>query len=206
MFFDVKEKVENKPNDLNVIKTADNDAVIEPIKNRWSIRAFSEEKITDETMAVLFEAARWAPSSMNEQPWRFVYAHRGSRQFEVIADTLSLKNKIWAENAAVLMAVFAEKNFRVSGRPNPYALHDTGAATYGLMLQAQAMGIYGHIMGGYDRHGLKNALKISEEFEPVTVVALGYQGSPDQLDEDLRVREYQPRKRKSLEEFAVKIG
>ncbi len=207
MFFDVKEKVKVNADDVNIAKQARvADEVIDPIKKRWSIRAFAEDMIPDETMRILFEAAAWAPSSMNEQPWKFMYAHRGSKQFEAMADTLSIKNKIWAENAAVLIGVFAGKNFRASGRPNPYALHDTGAATYGLLLQAQSMGIYGHIMGGFDRQGLKNALQISDELEPVTVVALGYQGSPDQLDEELRMKEYQPRKRNPVEEFVIKLG
>lgn len=207
MLFDVNEKVEETADYVNAIKHAPvPEAVIDAIKKRWSIRAFSDEMIPDETMHILFEAAGWAPSSMNEQPWRFMYADRGSESFNKIAGTLSPSNKSWAEKAPIMIAVFAEKNFRMNGRPNPYALHDTGAAVYGMLLQAQAMDIYGHIMGGFDKQGLKNALRISPELEPVTVLAIGFQGAPDELNEELRRREFQPRKRKPVEDFAVKLG
>ncbi|MCK6614357.1 MAG: nitroreductase family protein [Ignavibacteriaceae bacterium] len=205
MYYDTKDHISEDFLKADEIKTGETSTeVIEPIRKRWSIRAFSDEMIANDTLETLFEAASWSPSSMNEQPWRYICAKKGSEEFDMIASTLAPSNKMWAEQAPVLVLSIAEKNFAANGRENHYALYDTGAANYGLLLQAQSMNIYGHIMGGFDRSEAARLLGLSDQQVPVVVIALGYPGSPDELPEQLKIREYTPRKRKPVSEI-VKI-
>ncbi|GAA4459543.1 hypothetical protein GCM10023189_33400 [Nibrella saemangeumensis] len=174
------------------------------IRNRWSPRAFSSEAIPQDALNTLFEAASWASSAMNEQPWLFVYAHRGDEAFQKFADALLPGNQVWAKHAAVLVLTLAHKNYTANGNPNKYYLHDTGAATANLMLQAANLDIYGHIMGGFDRQKTIESFNLPEHIEPVTFIALGYLGDPDELTEPFKSREHTPRHRKDLSEFVFK--
>jgi len=175
--------------------------VIDLIKNRWSARAFSDQNLTDEHMLTLIEAAAWAPSSMNEQPWRYRYALRGTVLFDQLGDSLLSGNQPWAKNAAALLLCTTKKNFAKNGSPNRHAMHDTGMANAFLMLQATQMDIYGHLMGGYDPAKLRASVNLSEDEEDVCIIALGFLGTPDQLEEPFRTREITPRSRKAIEEF-----
>lgn len=156
---------------------------------RWSPRAMSGEPLTEQELLTVFEAARWAPSTYNEQEWRFLYARRESTHWQTFFDLLMDANKAWCRNAAVLTVVLARKTFTKTGKPNPVHIFDTGSAWENLALQATAMGIVSHGMAGFDFERAKSALKVPEEFAVVAMFALGRPGDPDQLPPELRERE-----------------
>lgn len=187
-----------------MIKTASTRLpVIDLIKNRWSARAFSEENLTAEHLLTLFEAASWAPSSMNEQPWRYRFALRGTSRFEQIWECLLPGNQPWAKDAAALLVCTVNKNFERNGRPNRHALHDAGMANAFLLLQATQMEIYGHILAGYDSDKLRAAFELPDGEQDVCILALGFLGTPEQLDEPYRTREITPRSRRAVDEFVL---
>lgn len=175
--------------------------VSELITKRWSARAFSAEPIHQHTLNTLLEAAAWSSSSMNEQPWVYVYAHKGSESFKKMHASLMSGNK-WADGAAVMLLSLARKNFTANGQPNRHYLHDVGAANTSLLLQAAAMDIYGHMMGGFHMDQLLADFNIPADLEPVCIIALGYLGDHEQLEEPYRTREISPRTRKPLEAFS----
>ncbi len=172
------------------------------IKKRKSIRAFSEESISDETLVKLFEAARWAPSSMNEQPWRFILAKKNdTADFEKMKDCLVEGNRIWAKDAAALVLTIARQNLTASDKLNIYSWHDVGSAIAMLSVQATELNLYLHQMGGFNSALAKKEFAIPEGFEAVSMLAIGYEGSPEMLPELLRERETTERKRKPLSEI-----
>lgn len=174
------------------------------IEGRWSPRAFSDEHVSEEQVKTLFEAARWAPSAMNEQPWRFIYASRDDQSgFGQLADCL-VEGNSWAKQAAVLFITVAKKNYDFNGNANAYAWHDVGLATGNLLLQATDLGLHVHLMGGFDRAKAQQALEIPEGYEPVAMGAVGYVGDPDSLPEALKARELAPRQRKPLQELVFR--
>lgn len=174
------------------------------IRQRYSPRAFSGQPVSDVDLNTLFEAASWAASSNNEQPWRFVYAHRADEAaFQTMLNCLNPGNQVWAQHAAVLVLVLAKNQFSANGRPNRYALHDAGAATANLLLQGAVMGIQGHVMGGFDHAKTAETFHLGGDVELVSFLALGYPGDPESLDEPLRSRELAPRRRKPLEELVT---
>jgi nitroreductase len=174
------------------------------IRNRWSARAFSEEPFTSDVVHTLLEAASWAPSSMNEQPWRYYFAHKGTEGFDMMWDCLTPGNKPWAKDAAIMIVCVADKNLKRTGQFNRYYLHDCGMANANLLAQALAMGVYGHIMGGYDPRKANPLFGINEqEQEIVCFIALGYLGDAEQLEEPYKSRETTPRSRKALEDISA---
>ena len=176
--------------------------VVDVIKHRWSPRAFTPQPISNDDLHTLFEAAAWAPSAMNEQPWRFVYVHREQTEaFQNVWECLLPGNQPWARHAAVLVVVLARKTMGANEAPNRHYLHDTGMATANLLLQAASMGIHGHVMGGFDMTKTQEALHLPADLEPATFLALGYVGEAEQLEEPFRSRELAPRSRKPLREF-----
>ncbi len=177
--------------------------VIDLIKNRWSARAFSDQSLREEHILTLIEAASWAPSSVNEQPWRYRYGLKGTLAFDQLWECLLIGNQPWAKNAAALLLCTAKKTFAKNGKPNRHAMHDTGMANAHLMLQATQMNIYGHIMAGYDPAKLRETFQLSEDEEDVCVIALGFLGEPEQLEEPFRTREITPRSRRAVEEFVL---
>lgn len=189
-----------------MIKTAvTRHPVIDLIRNRWSARAFSEQDLNEDQILTLIEAASWAPSSMNEQPWRYRYAFRGGAAFDRMWACLLPGNQAWAKNAAVLLLCTAKTTFTRNGLPNRHALHDTGMANAFLMLQATEMNIFGHIMAGYDPDKLHETYAFADDEEAVCIIALGFLGSPEQLAEPFRTREVTPRSRRDVEEFVTRI-
>ena len=181
--------------------------VHELIRKRWSPRAFSEREVSPEDLVTLLDAARWAASSSNEQPWRFLVAPKSNPEaFQKILHLLVPGNQAWAKRAAVLMIMAAKKTFGREGRPNPYAMHDTGQAFANLALQALALGIYVHGMAGFDRERARVELGIPDDFELGAAVAIGYLSSPDELSESLRDRELAKRERKPLSELVFGAG
>ncbi len=180
---------------------ADHD-VHELIRKRWSGRAFSSTPVGDAELRSLLEAARWAASCFNEQPWRFLVARRENREaFDRLLSCLTESNQRWAKGAAVLMLSVASKAFAQNRKPNRHALHDVGLATAQLTLQATARGIAVHQMAGFSTERARELFAIPEDFEPVTAIAIGYPGNPDDLPEDLRARELGERSRKPQSEF-----
>ncbi|MFM9052642.1 MAG: nitroreductase family protein, partial [Bacteroidota bacterium] len=156
----------------------------------------------------LFEAARWAASAFNEQPWRFIAVRRGENTFSKMADCLAPGNKSWAAHAAFLIMVIAKKEVTRNGAHNRHAGHDTGLAIGNLSVQATAAGIALHQMGGFDLAKATVEFGVPEGFEPLTIIAGGYPGDPETLSEDLRERETAARSRKTLDEivFFEKFG
>lgn len=176
------------------------------LQRRWSPRAFAERMVEPDTLRSLFEAARWTPSSNNEQPWHFILGTKADPSgYDRLLACLKEGNKKWAFRAPVLILSVARLNFEDEGTPNRHAWHDTGMAALSLSLQATAMGLIAHQMAGFDVEKARVDLGIPAGFEPVAMIALGYPGDPAILDERLRQRELAPRERKSAREF-VAIG
>ena len=175
--------------------------VLPVIHERWSARSFAEREVSPEALWKVFEAARWAASGGNGQPWRFVVGVKGSGTHEMIAGTLAGFNKAWAPKAPVLILGTALA-VNAKGAANPYALYDLGAASAHLTLQAAALGLTTHQMAGIDHEAARQALGIPEEDALGTVIALGYQGEPAELgDATLIEREITARTRKPLDEI-----
>jgi nitroreductase len=170
--------------------------------DRWSPRSFLPEPLRPEEVLALFEAARWAPSASNEQPWLFIYAV-GEEDRRRFAATLVEWNRRWASSAPLLGYVLARRNLADKDRPNPTALFDAGAAWMSLALQAQRLGLHAHGMGGFDRAKAIAALGVpADRYEIIAAFAVGRRGDPADLPEDLREREA-PSPRKPLAEVTV---
>jgi len=178
--------------------------VHELIRERWSPRAFSEKTVSPEILQSLFEAARWAPSSSNEQPWTFlVGAKVDGNTFNKILGTLVEFNQTWAKHAPVLVIAVSELAFAKNGQPNRNAFYDTGAAVSQLTTEATSRGLFVHQMAGFDPRKAVEAFAIPNGWEPIAVFALGYPGDPQTLPDTLRERELAPGKRKPLHEFVM---
>ncbi len=175
--------------------------VLEAIQERWSRRAFSEKHVEQESLNSIFEAARWAPSSMNEQPWMFLYGRKGSENWTIMFDALMEGNQAWAHRAPILILCMAKKNFDYKNRPNRHYAHDLGQAVAILSLQATELGLNLHQMGGYHADQLEVAFKVPENWESFSVIALGYPDKADTLEEPFLSRELAPRQRKPTSEF-----
>ena len=174
----------------------------ELVARRWSPRAFDERPIGADLLRTLFEAARWAPSSNNEQPWRFIVACKDHKEdWDRLFDCLLEGNKRWAFRAPVLLLSVASLNFEDDGAPNRHAFHDTGLAAENLVLQATASGLAAHQMAGFDVEKARTDLRIPAGYEPVAMIAVGYPGDPALLPERLRERELRPRSRRPIEEW-----
>jgi nitroreductase len=173
------------------------------IRDRWSPRAFASKSVEPAVLASLFEAARWAPSSNNEQPWAYLVATKDDT--ENFAKTLRVLvefNAAWAKEAAVLMIAVSRLNFQ-NGTPNRNAFYDTGAATALLSVEATARGLAVHQMAGFDHAKAKKVFEIPDDCEPIAAIAIGYPGDANSLPEKLRDREVAPRTRKPLSEFVM---
>lgn len=166
--------------------------------NRWSPRAMSGEALSDEEINALFEAARWAPSASNSQPWRFLYAKKHTPNWETFFKLLMDGNKLWCVNAGVLIVIAAKKTF--GDRASPTFAFDTGAAWENLALQANIMGLVSHGMAGFDYTAAKTELDLSDDYQVLAMIALGRPGRKEDLPEALRQRE-KPSDRLPLKEF-----
>ena len=172
------------------------------IVKRKSIVTFSEKQINDHIANSLFEAARWAPSSFNQQPWRFIYALRqDSKEFKYLHGLLYEGNKSWTTKASLLGISITETVSSHNQKPNKYSFHDVGLAMGGLIFQAMHLGLQVHQMGGFDGVKAKQILQIPHPFEPVAMFAVGYASdNPDSFPSDLKKREETPRKRREINE------
>ncbi len=161
----------------------------------------SGEKLTDAELNTLFEAARWAPSTYNEQEWRFLTARRDGAHWETFFHLLMEANQVWCNNAAVLVVVLSHKVFSRNGKPNPVHTLDAGMACQNLFLQAAHMGLVAHGMAGFDRGKARAQLKVPDDYEVEAMIALGRPGDPGALPKELQEREI-PSGRKPISEIA----
>jgi nitroreductase len=168
--------------------------------NRWSPRAMSEEEVTSEELMTLFEAARWAPSSYNNQPWRFVYARRGGPGWDELVGLLVPNNRAWAEKAAALVVIVSHQNFEYNGKPSRTHHFDTGAAWAYLALQGSMKGLVVHGMEGFDYDRARKTLGIPDDYDVEAMAAIGRPGRKEDLPEKAREMEA-PNGRKSKAEL-----
>ena len=177
--------------------------VLDILAERWSPRAFDDATpIDEEKLAAALEAARWAPSANNTQPWRFLVGRRGSDLHARIHDALLGFNQAWAGNAAVLIVALAEE-VDAQGTPLSHAQYDLGQAVAHLSVQAHADGLVVHQMSGFDRRALQQVTGAEERLVPTTVIALGEFGDVSSLPEALQEREVAPRVRRALDETVL---
>lgn len=176
--------------------------VHELISARWSPRSFSDREVSPDALKTLFEAAHWAASSYNEQPWRFLVATKSDpAAYQKLLSILVEFNQGWAKTAPVLFIMAAKKTFSQNGTPNRFALHDAGQALAHLFLQATALGLHAHGMAGVDEQKARAELHIPDDYEVGAAVALGYLGRPEDLPEQYRAGETAPRQRKPISEI-----
>lgn len=171
------------------------------LARRWSPRAFSDRPVPPDLLRSLWEAARWAPSSANTQPWSFLVATRDDPlEFGRLLECLTEGNQVWAKHAPVLMISVAAR-FDRHNDPNPHAWHDVGQAVALLSVQATALGLVVHQMAGILPDRIRQVYEIPESHDPVTAIAVGYPGPPELLPDHLRERELAPRARKPIADF-----
>jgi nitroreductase len=185
------------------------DAPIEALlRRRWSPRSYQERPVPEAALASLLEAARWAASCFNAQPWQLIVARRDQEPeaHAKLAACLSGNNQRWAPTAPVLMLSVARGDFAQNGQANRHAGYDVGAAMAQMAVQAVALGLQLHQMGGFDVAKAREAFAIPEGYEPFAAIAVGYPGPADALPEDLRAREIAPRQRRPISEFVFYGG
>ena len=175
---------------------------IEPLlQRRWSPRAFASRSVEGEVLLKLFEAARWAPSSYNEQPWRYIVTTQENPERLKEAQSVLSPGNAWAATAPVLICTVAQLAFARNSKPNRHAFHDVGAASENLLLQATALGLFGHQMAGFDVEKARVVFQIPDGYDPVAMMALGYPAAMESLTEEQRANEARPRTRRPIEEF-----
>ena len=166
---------------------------------RWSPRSLRGE-VSEPELNRLFEAARWAPSTYNEQEWRYLFARQGGEHWDTFFNLLVEGNKAWCHLASVLVVVLSKKTFTKNGKPNPVHTFDAGLSAMALMLQAAAMGLVAHGMAGFDRSKARSDLQVPDDFDPEAMIAIGRPGDTDELPENLRGGEV-PSGRRKIAEF-----
>lgn len=190
--------------DLTEIKAAHpSRSIHQLITQRWSPYGFSSRPVPAQDLAALFEAASWAASSFNEQPWRYLLASRADDPdgFQKLLGLLTSSNQKWAKHVPTLAVSVAKRTFTETGKPNRVAVHDVGAASATLTFEATARGLFVHQMAGIDVDAAREALAVPDDFDVVAAVAIGYLADADDVDASLRERDRKPRIRKSLDEF-----
>ncbi len=195
------------PADPRSVKEARTTHAVHPlITQRWSARAFTSEPVTADQIRTIVEAASWAPSAMNEQPWRYRYALKGDPWFDRLWTCLNTGNQPWAWNAGTLVVCSGMKLLSRNGQLNHAWQHDVGAANTLLLLQAVSMNIYGHLMGGFDHARANDLLAIDPAQEEIMcMLALGHLGHAEDLPEPFRTRELTPRTRRTLEQTILPL-
>lgn len=172
------------------------------LRNRWSPRAFDPRPVEKDKLLSILEAARWAASSNNEQPWHYLLAtQEDAAAFSTMLSCLVPANQVWARHAPVLMISVAKTFFARNNTPNRCADHDVGAASAQLTAQATALGLFVHQMAGIEPSRIRATYKLPDRYDPIAALAIGYPGSPDALEEKLRARELSPRNRNPLSSF-----
>jgi len=191
---------------MSEIKIAETDyPILNIIKQRWSARSFSDKTIAEDTLLTIFEAARWAASANNEQPWQYVFAQHGSEGFDKIWNCLMPGNQPWAKNASHLIVAIARKSYEANQNPNSWAEHDLGMANAHVLLQAISLDIYSHPMAGFNKDKLIDTLNLTNDQNPICIIAMGYLDKPESLEEPFKTREITKRSRKQVSDFIKKI-
>ena len=181
------------------------DIILEVIKERWSPYSFSSAQIEEYKIDAMLTAAGKAPSSNNEQPWLFIYTTRqNSEKFKDFLGFLTEKNRVWAQHVYALIITIARMNFSYNSKPNRHAFHDTGMAVANLLIQATAMNIYVHPMGGFSMDRIRGYFNLKDDLEPVVVMAVGFLGDGSSLPDDLIKKDKERRSRKALTEYSFK--
>ncbi len=177
--------------------------ILDVLADRWSPRAFSERLVEKDKVASMMEAARWAPSCFNEQPWNFIIAdkHEDPDGYHRLFECMLEGNQAWAGTAPVLMLSVAKMFFEYNNKPNRFGYHDLGMAVGNMLAQASSMDLYVHQMAGYHKDMARDSFRIPEGYEAVAMFAVGYLGDPSQLPEGTSEREDEPRKRYPMTEF-----
>lgn len=174
----------------------------ELLQRRWSPRAFSDQPVSQEHLRSLLEAARWAPSSNNEQPWHFLVATKQDQaHYDQLLSCLGTTNQLWARLAPVLMMSVAKLVFTDGGESNRHAFHDVGLAVENLVVQATALGLMVHQMAGIYPDKVRELYGIPTEYDVVAAIAIGYPGDPEMLPERFQQRELAKRSRKPITDF-----
>ena len=187
----------------NTINNRDVNHNVDPLfPNRWSPRAMSGEDLTEEELMTLFEAARWAPSSYNNQPWRFIYAKRNTAHWDTFFNLLVEGNQTWAKNASVLIVLISKNTFDHNGKPATTHTLDAGAAWENLALQGTIRKLVVHGMQGFDYDKARDALKIPEEYTVEMMIAVGKQGHKETLPEPMQKGET-PNDRKPISDIVM---
>lgn len=169
---------------------------------RWSPRAMNGTALDQSDLNQLLEAARWAPSSYNEQEWRFLYAHRDSEHWSTFFNLLMEANQAWCQHAGVLVLVISAKTFQKNGKPNRVHSLDTGMAVQNFLLQAGSMGLVAHAMAGFNTSQAPQALRIPDDFDVECMIAVGHPGDIEVLPENYQSLEV-PSGRKPIAEISV---
>jgi len=178
--------------------------IAELIANRWSGRAYNaSKKVSQEQIVALLEAARWAPSSYGDQPWRIVVFDKSTnpQAWQAAFDCLMQQNQVWAKHAPVLLLGCANTVLEYNGDANRFGQYDTGAAVENLCLQAAHLGLMTHQMGGFKSDLAREKFAIPAQFTPMAMISVGYQGDANDLPDELKTRELAERKRKPLGEL-----
>lgn len=174
----------------------------EVLQKRWSPRAFSDRRMSEDQALILFEAARWAASCNNEQPWRFIWSLRdGSDKYDKLLGCLNPRNREWASSAPLLILAMVQKHFTATGKPNLWAAHDLGLAIGNLTTQATLMDLYVHSMGGFDREIAARSFALPEGVEPLTMIVVDWLGDLTILSEFNQKREKEMQSSKPLTEL-----
>ncbi len=178
------------------------------LKERWSPRSFTGQMVDKETLQRIFEAARWTPSSSNDQPWRFIVGTKGDKTWDMIMETLVEFNQKWAKLAPVLALSIGKKISDKNGRPSRTFIYDVGQSVAHITFQAMHEGLFVHQMGGFSAQKAAEIFNIPEDYQAITAFAIGHKGSPDLLDEDFAEMEKSERKRHPLKVlvFSEKFG
>lgn len=171
--------------------------------NRWSPRSMIGGEVSDEEMMSLFEAARWAPSSYNNQPWRFIYAKRNTSEWEALFNLMVDFNKQWAKNAAVLVVVISHNYFDYNGKPSQTHSYDAGAAWMSLALEGSIRGLVIHGMQGFDYDKARKNLSIPDDYTVEAMIAIGKKAPKEKLPLEMQQKEF-PSDRRSLSEIVMK--
>ncbi len=191
--------------EVNQLKQAPaQERVLPVILQRWSPRSFSDRDVSPADLKTIFEAARWAASSYNEQPWRFLVGTRESETYKKIFSSLTEFNQMWARTAPVLILGVAKTTFTQNGSPNRVALYDLGAAGATMCYQAAALGLFTHQMAGFDPDLARKIFGVPDDYIFGAAIAIGYQGDPAALpNQQMLAQETAPRQRKPLSEFVL---
>lgn len=188
---------------MNKPKIDNQFSIHEAIANRWSPRSFSDQPVSKEELMPLFEAARWAASCFNEQPWRFLVGLKGDETYDKIFNTIGEFNQQWVKSAPVVVLVYAKRTFSRNDKPNAHYWYDTGQAVANLATQATHNNLYLHQMAGFGKQRAELDVIQDNDYEAICTFALGYLGDGENLSHKLKETEYSKQSRKSLDEIVI---